>query len=157
MKKLFYFLLFISFSHSYSQDCRYIKNEKDEFTNKKVIKSDWYNLKSKDDLYIMLRNINNKKSIVFTLDRDLGCAVSYKGRKSSAKIKLENGVIVSFYHNAQTDCGDFTLIGRLTENDIKKLKASPIKTIRFQGTKYYHDTKDISYKTFFIEKLDCIK
>ena len=157
MKKIIIIFFILSLTVSYSQDCRYIKNEVDEFTGKKVVKTDWYDLKTKDGLYIMLRNINKRKSIVFTLDRDLGCAVSYKGRKSAAKIKLENGVIVSFYHNAKTDCGDFTLIGRLTENDIKKLKESPIKTIRFNGTKYYHDTKDVAFKTFFIDKIDCVK
>ena len=129
--------------------------------NTKVVKTDYYDLNKytskKDIIFISLRNINKRKSVVITLTRDLGCSVSFKGKRSSVKIKLENDVVVTFYHSGNTDCGDFTVIGSLTKNDIAKLKDSPIKVIRFTGTDYYHDSKDIVWKTFFQEKLDCIK
>jgi len=41
MKKLFYILTFIIYSNSFSQDCEYIKNEKDEFTGD-IVKSTKY-------------------------------------------------------------------------------------------------------------------
>jgi hypothetical protein len=48
-------------------------------------------------------------------------------------------------------------MGKFSEKDIINLKKSPIKTIRFNGDKYYHDIKTVPWKTFFIDKLDCIK
>jgi hypothetical protein len=137
--------------------CNYLKNEIDEFTSKEVKKTNWHNIKSeRDDIYIMLRSINSIKSIGFLLNRNLGCASSYDNNKSNIKIKLENNTIVTFYHYTNLDCGDFTLFGRLSKNDIIKLKSSPIKTIRFTGTDYYHDSKNIVDKNFFIDQLDCI-
>lgn len=137
--------------------CNYLKNEIDEFTSKEVKKTNWHNIKSeRDNIYIMLRSINNMKSIGFWLNRNLGCASSYDNNKSNIKIKLENNTIVTFYHYTNLDCSDFTLFGRLTKNDIIKLKSSPIKTIRFSGTDYYHDSKNIVDKNFFINQLDCI-
>jgi len=155
---IFLSLTIVSQEQKKDTTCRYITNEIDDFTNKKVVKTDFYDLKSKKDfILIMLRNFDNKKSIVISINKDLGCANPNKNDRSNVKIKLENGKIVSFFHYTDIDCSNFTLIGKLSENDIKNLKSSPIQTIRFTGTKYYHDTKDLVYKDFFIDKLDCIK
>jgi len=141
-----------------NKNCKYITNEKDEFTGKGVIKTTWYTLKSEKELIlVMFRKINKSKTLVFSLNKYLGCTVSFKGQASTVKIKLENNTIVSFYNIADTNCGDFMIIGNLTEKDILKLKSSPIKTIRFHGDRYYHDVKKILYPNFFIDKLNCIK
>ncbi|WP_341221032.1 hypothetical protein [Polaribacter atrinae] len=138
--------------------CKYITNGIDDFTNKKVVKTEWHTLETNDkDFLIMLRNINNQKSIIITIAKDLGCAVPFKNKRSSVKFKLENDNIVSFYHFGDVDCGDFTIIAKLTDSDEKKLKNSPIKTIRFTGDKYYYDLKDVIWSSFFIDQLDCIK
>lgn len=162
MKKINLLLLgfLMTFVNAQQNDCSYYTNEIDEFTGKKVIKTKFSSLnsyKSKKPLIeIMLRNINNKKSIIFATNKDLGCAIPYKKNRSFVKVKLVNDEIVSFFHGGNVDCGDFTVIARLTENDIKKLKQSPIKTIRFSGKKSYYDAKEVDRPNFFIENLGCI-
>ncbi len=142
--------------------CHYFKNEVDEFSGKRKKITENYNLSKvkpfyHGDVHISLRNIAGRKYVRISLNRSLGCAVPFKNSRSSVKIKLNNGKIVSFYHAGDVDCGDFSIFAKLTKNDILKLKASPIKTIRFQGKKYYHDKKNIFWDTFFIDKLDCIE
>lgn len=142
--------------------CHYEKNEKDEFTGNLKKYTKMYSLSDKTvDSYrgkisIELKKLNKSKFLRFYLSEDLGCAISFKKNRSYVKIKLENNTIVSFYHFGDTDCGDFSIVANLTKSDIYKLKQSPIKTIRFSGSKFYHDEKDIRWSTFFIDKLDCI-
>ncbi|CAM1370589.1 conserved exported hypothetical protein [Tenacibaculum litopenaei] len=143
-------------------ECHYYKNERDEFTGVYNKYTDTYNLddfstSAYGEVRIELRKIDNSKFIWFHLNQDLGCAVSYRNRRSFVKVKLKNNQIVSFYHFGDTDCGDFSIVAKLTNSDISKLKKSPIKSIRFSGTKYYHDVKMVTWDTFFIDKLDCIK
>ncbi|MFL0093635.1 hypothetical protein R5N98_02875 [Tenacibaculum maritimum] len=142
--------------------CHYYKNQKDEFTGDYKKYTETYNLDDFStsiygEVRIELRKLNNSKFVWFHLNQDLGCAVSYKNKRSFVKIKLKNNQIVSFYHFGDTDCGDFSIVANLTNSDISKLKKSPIKSIRFNGTEYYHDIKTVIWDTFFIDKLDCIK
>jgi hypothetical protein len=161
MKNLTFLLLLFSLT-IFSQNCEYHTNEIDEFNGKSKKYTQFKDLNKytsgkKDVITMQLRNVNGKKSIYISLNSSLGCAVSYKGKQSFVKIKLEDSTIVTFYHRSQTDCSDFAIFANLTKSDIIKLKKSPIKTIRFNGTKYYHDSKDIVWKTYFIDNLDCIK
>lgn len=144
-----------------SKKCHYYKNEIDEFNGtKKIITEiyglDDYNTGEYRQIGVGLQKVGNEKFIRFYSRKDLGCASSYKNDRSFVKVKLENNQIVSFYHFGDTDCGDFSIIARLTQSDILKLKKSPIKSIRLSGTKYYHDIKKVEWKTFFIDKLNCI-
>lgn len=143
----------------YKNTCHFIKNEIDEFNGIKRIVTDFYKVSehNKNVLNISLRRYGNQKTVVFESLLDLGCASPYSNDKSYVKVKLENGTIVTVYHRDDINCGNFILVGILTNNDIIKLKQSPIKTIRLSGTKYYNDIKDIEFKDFFIKKLECIK
>jgi hypothetical protein len=142
-------------------DCKYSKNEVDEFSGIKKIYTEMYNLNhpsySIGEINIELQKNGSSKYIWFHTNNDLGCSSSYDNNKSYVKVKLENGVIVTFYHIGKTDCSDFSLFAKLTSTDILKLKKSPIKSIRLSGTDYYHDVKSVEWKTFFIDKIDCIK
>lgn len=138
-------------------NCHYYKNEIDEFDNVKITTTEYYRIDDKSNLYIRLKNYNGNKTIFISLDSDLGCASSYTSNKSFVKFKLENDKIITFYHKGDIDCAEFTLIGRLTNNDIFHLTKSPIKSIRLSGTKYFEDVSDIYYPNYFIDKLDCIK
>ena len=111
----------------------------------------------KSELGISLRKYGNQKMIQIISDIDLGCTSPYSSSLSYVQFKLKNGVIVTFHHKGDIDCGDFDLLGQFTENDIIKLKKSPIETIRLSGTEFYHDFKNIFFKDLFIKKLNCIK
>lgn len=143
--------------------CYYEENGKDDFSNEKKFITQWYGLHTRqlsmDYISVKLLKINENKYIRFSISEDLGCASSYNSNKSFVKVKLMNNDILTFNHFGDTDCSDFNIIGKLSNSELNRLKRSPIKTIRFSGTKFYHDTKedDIEWKTFFIDKLDCIK
>ncbi|MCH7784398.1 MAG: hypothetical protein IIB06_03130 [Bacteroidetes bacterium] len=145
----------------YINDCNYIVNEKDEFT--KLIRKNTLKYKvdkyenNKSDLRIQLIRYGNSKYVRIRSNRDLGCTSPYSTDKSYVKFKLENGDIVTFFHRDDIDCGNFNLLGKLTQNDIVRLKKSPIKTVRLNGTDYYHDVENLFFKDFFIKKLDCLK
>ena len=87
----------------------------------------------------------------------LGCASSYSHNKSFVKFKLENEDVITVFHTADIECSDFTLIGSISKSQINRLKVSPIKYIRLQGTEYYKDLDMISYSNFFIDKLKCVE
>ncbi|WP_452220777.1 hypothetical protein [Lacinutrix salivirga] len=137
-------------------NCHYKMNGIDEFDNVKIITTEYYEIEKESGLYISLKNYNGNKWVYISLDSDLGCASKYKNDRSFVKFKLENGKIVTFYHSADINCSDFTLIGKLRNKDILLLKNSPISSIRLQGTKYYSDISNIEYSNFFIDKLNCI-
>lgn len=152
--------------NKFLNECSYSIDERDEFTSrirKKTIyyKIDEYKIGTTKigvaETQIRLRRYGSSKYVEIKSYRDLGCVSPYSTNKSYVKFKLENGDIITFYHKGDIDCGSFDLLGVLTENDIKRLKKSPIKTVRLSGTKYYHDISDLFFKDFFIKKLNCIK
>lgn len=142
-------------------DCNYAKNEVDEFDGFTKVFTDVYNLMNKSlsigEFSVELRKIDDSRYIWFHSSQDLGCASSYENNKSYVKIKLENDDILTFYHIGDVDCRDFSLVARLSQSDISRLKQSSIKTLRLSGTDYQHDIDSIKWSTFFFDKLDCIK
>jgi len=136
-------------------NCHYDRNEIDEFDNIKFMQTEYYFVSPK--LLISLSKVGNSKYVYFGLDSDLGCASPYNNDRSYVKVKLENNDILTFYHSGDIDCAEFTLKGKLSNSEILRLKSSPIKTIRLQGTKYYHDEINFDFDDFFIKKLKCIK
>ncbi|MDY8137614.1 hypothetical protein [Aquimarina sp. 2201CG5-10] len=143
------------------KECSYRTNKTDEFTGKRLIATKYYDLdlgtSTRRDLIIGLMRNGKDKFITIACDIDLGCVSPYKNNQSYVKFKLENGKIITFYHKVSLDCSNFELTSTLTNSKISELKKSAIKTIRFSGTKHYHDAKDIGWSTFFIDQLDCIK
>ena len=136
-------------------NCHYDKNEIDEFDNVRIIRTKYYWVSN--NLHIELYRKGNRKYVFFDFIGDLGCASSYSHNRSYVKVKLENNDIVTFYHSWDVDCHSFSLKGNLNNSDITRLKKSPIKSIRLQGTDYYDDVEKLEYKEFFIDKLKCIK
>ena len=134
--------------------CHYQMNEIDEFYNQRIVKTENYEVN--DSLKIELYRIGNKKHVFMNFDGQLGCASYFSHNRSSAKIKLENNVIVTIYHSWNVDCGKFSLKGILTNSSISKLKESPIKSIKLQGTKGFIEIENIKYKEFFMDKLGCL-
>lgn len=135
-------------------NCHYSTNEIDQFDNIKVIRTIEYWVDG--NLTVELYKKGKSKYVFFNLFSDLGCASSYSNDKSFVKVKLENNDIITLYHSWDIDCSSFKLKSRLSNDDILRLKKSKIKSMRFQGTKYYHDISGIAYKEFFIEKLKCL-
>ena len=129
-------------------------NEMDTFYNQRIVKTENYEVN--DSLKIELYRIGNKKHVFMNFDGQLGCASYFSHNRSSAKIKLENNVIVTIYHSWNVDCGKFSLKGILTNSSISKLKESPIKSIKLQGTKGFIEIENIKYKEFFKDKLGCL-
>ena len=102
-------------------------------------------------------NFNGRKYLYFTTNLDIGCTNPYKSDRSTAKIKLENGDILNFYHSGVLDCGEYYLTGKLSNSEIIKLKKSKISTIRLIGTEGYQDFTEIEYNDVFFDKLKCIE
>jgi hypothetical protein len=134
--------------------CHYQMNEIDTFYNEKIIKTE--NYKVNDHLNIELYRIGNKKHVFINFDSKLGCASYFTHNRSYAKIKLENNTVVTIYHSWNVDCANFSLKGILTNSSISKLKASPIKSIKLQGTKDFIEIENVKYKEFFMDKLGCL-
>jgi hypothetical protein len=144
--------------------CDYEINKYDEFENKKRILTtqsvitDLNNSGSLEELALSLYRLGSSKYLIINSNMTLGCVSPYKHNRSKVEFKLENGQIVSFYHSGDVDCaGRYKLEGRLTYSDEQKLKASNIKSVRLTGTDYYHDITSLKWKTFFKDKLDCLK
>jgi hypothetical protein len=135
--------------------CKYLINEYDEFYKAMNIRTDAYLVNK--NLTIELYKYKQEKQVFFNLSEKLGCASYLPGNRSYVKITLENNDLITFYHSWNIDCENFSLKARLSESQIIKLKKSPIKSIRLQGTKDYLEITNPDYKTFFIDKLKCIE
>ena len=137
------------------KSCSYQINEIDPYYNFKIIKTESYRVNS--DLQIELFKNSNNKYVFINYNDSLGCASYFTNNRSSAKIKLENNEIITIYHTWDIDCANFSLKGILSDSAMLKLKESPIKSIKLQGTKGSVEIENIQYKEFFIDKLNCIE
>ncbi len=137
-----------------STNCSYQMNEIDDFYNVKIVKTENYRIN--DSLNIELYRNGNNKYVFIHFNGDLGCASYLSNNRSYAKIKLENNEIVTIYHSWNVDCDKFNLMGTISDSSISKLKNSPLISIRLQGTKNHIDIKNLDYKMFFMDKLDCL-
>lgn len=136
-------------------NCHYQMNEIDEFYKVKIVKTENYRVN--DDLKMELYRTGNKKYVFINFDGNLGCASYFSHNRSYAKITLENNTVVTIYHSWNVDCENFSLKGDLTNYTISKLKESPIRSIKLQGTKDYIEIENIEFKEFFVKKLDCLE
>ena len=98
-----------------------------------------------------------KKNVFFNLSKDLGCASYLPNQRSSVKVTLENGKVVSFYHSWDIECGDFLFKAVLNASKISSLKSAPIKSIVLRGTKGTWEILNVTYKEFFMDKLKCVE
>ncbi len=135
--------------------CHYVINEFDPFYSIKTIRTEpyWIN----ENLNIELFKQGQSQNIFFNLNDNLGCASYFSNGRSYVKVILENNDIITIYHSWEMDCENFSLKGKLTASNIEKLKKSPIKSMSLHGTKKSIDITNISYREFFIDKLDCIE
>lgn len=138
----------------FRDSCHYLMNEYDETYNVRTIKTDPYRVSK--NLTIELYEYGQNRQVFFNLSQDLGCASYLLNNRSYVKVTLENDRVVTFYHFWDIDCGNFSLKGRLSNSQIMILEKSPIKSIRFQGTKDHYEMADIDYKEFFMDKLKCL-
>lgn len=132
--------------------CNYATNEVDVFDKVRVIRTT-----AKDIAYnlsVGFYSKGSRKEIIFYAI-DLGCTSSYKNNRSWVKVMLENNDVLTFYHSRQLDCGSFELWGNISNSEIIRLKKSPIKAIKLEGTKYNHTITDFHWPTFFIDQLKC--
>jgi hypothetical protein len=102
----------------------------------------------------MLYAKGSQKKLVFSTI-DLGCTSPYRNNRSLVKVMLENDDVLTFYHSGQLDCGSFELWGNLSNAEIVRLKKSPIKAIRMEGTDLFHTVTEFDWPTLFIDQLKC--
>ncbi len=141
--------------NNFSTECEYTSNEVDEFNGDRVLFTK--DLKVSDDLWVTFKRINNDKYIVFEA-MDLGCTAPFSYQnKSFVKVKLENDDILTFYHRGKIDCNHFNLMGKVSNSEIKRLKESPIKSIRLLGTDSFFDVDDLKRPSVFQDMLSCIE
>tara|TARA_R110002167_G_scaffold366420_1_gene596493 strand:- start:10929 stop:11744 length:816 start_codon:yes stop_codon:yes gene_type:complete len=133
-------------------ECSYLTNEIDVFDKVRVIRTS--DKRIADGLSIMLYSKGEQKKVIFSAI-DLGCASPYKNDHSWVKVMLENDDVVTFYHSGQLDCGSFELWGNISNSEIVRLKKSPIKAVRLEGTEMFHTITEFDWPTFFIDQLKC--
>jgi len=133
-------------------DCNYYTNEVDIFDKVRIIRTSPKEIA--DYLRVGFYAKGNRKEVVFHAI-GLGCTSSYENNRSWVKVMLENNDVVTFYHSGQLDCGSFELWGNISNSEIIRLKKSPIKAIKLEGTKYNQTITDFHWPTFFIDQLKC--
>ncbi|WP_308992268.1 hypothetical protein QLS71_018380 [Mariniflexile litorale] len=134
--------------------CDYSMNEYDTIDRIKIVRTIPYILNK--DLTIELFKRGRSTNVFFNLSEDLGCASYLPSNRSSVKVILENNQTITFYHSWDMDCGEFSFRGNLSNSQIRSLKRASIQSIYLKGTKETRHITDITYKTFFIERLDCL-
>ncbi|MFS4482126.1 hypothetical protein ACKGJY_03860 [Hyunsoonleella sp. 2307UL5-6] len=138
----------------YKDSCYYQINDFDKFYNVTTVRTNEYEVGA--NFTIELYKQAARKNVFFNLSRSLGCASYLPNKRSSVTITLENGKTVSFYHSWDIDCGDFSLKAKLNTSKISILKSSPIQSISMKGTEGTWEILNVTYKEFFIDRLQCI-
>ena len=136
-------------------DCKYWKNEVDEFTGtvKKYTKSQIIGKSKYFYLNMELRRFDDSYLIYARYTGDLGCVSS----DSYIMIKLKNGETIKLINFGKIDCGDNAqMYFDLSKENFNKLLQSPVDKIRVSGTEYYADI-DMLKPNFFIDYLKCIE
>ncbi len=147
--------------------CEYTVNKIDEFDKIVIMQLKTVNIKRndnwKEDVKITLSREGNTKYVEFTnflYEVSLGSC--------TAKIKLENGVILIFKNTPDFNSNRINVKGKLLPNEIKELKKSPIDIIRFEIRDNFfgvgeNSKKDVidykateETKNYFINNLDCL-
>ncbi|GAL66221.1 SH3 domain-containing protein [Jejuia pallidilutea] len=145
----------VSASLKFRDSCHYQINEYDRFYNIRTIRTDAYNIA--EHLTVELYKQGLKTNVFFNLSESLGCASYLPNQRSSVKITLENGQIVSFYHSWDIHCGEFLFKANLNKAKISSLETSPIQSILLRGTEGSKEITNITYNTFFMDKLKCVE
>lgn len=142
-------------------DCNYKTNKIDEFDGLKKKYTTVYNIVDQSfgasNFSISLRKIGNQRYIKFYTNFELGCSTNNINRQSYVKIKLVNGDILTFNNIADLNCRDFSIYSTLSLSEMARLKKSPIKTVRLEGTEFYRDIDKVKWNMFFKDKLECIE
>ncbi len=134
--------------------CNYAMNEFDIFDKIKIIRTDPYEVCN--NLSIELYKRGESEQVFFNLSEDLGCVSYLPSNRSYVKIQLENNKVITLYHSWDIDCGNFAFKGNLSNSQIVLLEKSPIKSIKFKGTKNSYEITNVYYKEFFMDKLKCL-
>lgn len=138
-----------------AQECKYWKNETDDFTGKvkKFTKSVRIAKGSGGDLRVELRRVNETKYLFVVYSGDLGCITS----DTELLIKLVNGEVVTLVNFADIDCSSGAPSAfLLSDEDIAILEASEIEKVRITGSEYYADLI-ATLPVYFMGCLQCIE
>lgn len=161
MKKLLWIVLIFT-GFGYSQDCKYKKNEIDDFTKKKIIetKSEWlcenvaYSFKKNDDTKYLRVEIGSFKvfaisdgaKLMFLTDKEDPIVLIFQKYEIS---RTTPGAIASQYVSE---------IINISEDVLKRFQNEKITKVRIYTTDGYidHDIKEKRFKRFQ-ETLKCIQ
>ncbi|TBN13903.1 coiled-coil domain-containing protein [Hyunsoonleella pacifica] len=140
----------------FRDSCHYQVNEYDRFYNIRTIRTEAYTIA--EHLTVELYKQGLKTNVFFNLSKyNLGCASYLPNQRSSVKITLDNGQVVSFYHSWDIECGSFLFKANLNKTKISSLLKYPIKSILLKGTTDSLEITRIEYREFFMDKLKCIE
>lgn len=148
---------------SYGQKCKILKNEKDEFTGKRIIITDSQKIgnmegtKSGSGLHASIMIIDTLVLLrMYPMNQDLGCASS----DSKALFKLKSDSIITAPHVSEISCREYSSAYSFTPATITlplsqqwaTLQTADIKMIRLIFTKYSADytINDGAIKNLFL-------
>lgn len=154
MKKYLLSLIVLSFTISASAQCKYIKNEVDEFTgNKKIVLNISPIGNSKlIKLQASMSAIDTLKYIHLYMNADyLGCVSS----ESYAIFKFLDGTTLRLFHAGKINCKTPIMALKLSEEDIKKFESSTVDKIRISLSESSEDVT-LSNNQYFINGLKCL-
>lgn len=164
MKTKFYTLiiaLLFSFT-AFAQDCKYEKNEVDEFTNNKTVRLQKQLLFRKlglasEAIEARISRVNDVTLVSFIITTSYRLSCFNNGDK--IYLKLENGEVLTL-SNSDIECGDYNvssytyyLMSSLTNPQIENLKQSNLAKIRIGSIEGEATKKG---KIYFKSGLNCL-
>jgi hypothetical protein len=148
MKPLFFIMTLVVTHFSYGQ-CKYLINEKDEFTGKLERQTDlapigkqaWGSVGRSDSLYYVL------------VSADVGCV---SPGKTKLYIKFVDGEVLELTHQGAIDCKSVVTFLSGINGDMELLSSKNVAKARLSGTERYVDFnfKDAEY---FKKALTCLR
>lgn len=119
-------LLLVSF-YSISQ-CKYEKNEVDEFTGKINKQTKWERIAPKNVMAVVAQ-IGDL--IGFLIAGDIGCA----NGDSQAYFKFQDDTVIQISHTGKIDCGSIvSLLLHVDDQNLELFATKPLSKIRLVGT-----------------------
>lgn len=127
--------------------CKYEKNEIDEFTGKTNKQTKWERIASKNVMAVV---VQLDDMIGLLIAGDIGCV----NNNSSAYFKFQDDSVIQLAHLGQIDCGSIvSLILPLDDENLQLLATKPIAKIRLVGTERNLDVP-LSNPNYFINVLE---
>jgi hypothetical protein len=164
MKKIFVFMILSTSFSFFSYGQKIVKNEKDDFTGKQVIETNYSTIS--DDFTCRIRSIDKKVVLDLFFNGDMEVYTMEEG--APVMLKFKNGEIVTL-NNIQTAVSEYftatisttTTISHFTlkpsvnmsADDLHKCQTDLIEKVRFVTTTGYIEREVKSKKALSVQKM----